>query len=97
MTRHDPQTGKPLPAPRPFGRPMTEAEAETVMRSLHMDWWDQATVAEASCIHHDRQRRESENQDFATSHRLGLAIYAASAATAVLFGVFAATMMGWLP
>ena len=56
MTGHHPFSGKPLPPARPFARPLTEAEAETVIRNIDHGW-DAGTLAEARDIRAEAQRR----------------------------------------
>ncbi|WP_304615865.1 hypothetical protein [Paracoccus sp. (in: a-proteobacteria)] len=56
MTGHHPFSGKPLPPARPFSRPLTEAEAETVIRNIDQGW-DAVTLAEAREVRTEAQRR----------------------------------------
>lgn len=56
MTGHHPFSGKPLPPARPFSRPLTEAEAEIVIRNIDMDW-PEPTPTEAREVQAEAQRR----------------------------------------
>lgn len=56
MTGHHPFSGKPLPPARPFSRPLTEAEAETVIRNIDMGW-PEPTPTEAREVQAEAQRR----------------------------------------
>ncbi|MBW7057289.1 hypothetical protein KY389_11395 [Paracoccus bogoriensis] len=60
MTGHHPFSGKPLPRARPFSRPLSEAEAETVIRNIDQGW-DAATLAEARDVQIAAQRRAMDH------------------------------------
>ncbi|MFN3314560.1 MAG: hypothetical protein ACK46Q_13990 [Hyphomonas sp.] len=85
-----------LQRPSPFGRPLNEAEAATVMCNLHLDW-SRETLAEAAAVNDARMRRNHDQMSMLINGMLAAGICLAAGALGLLGAVLMALLTGLLP